>query len=64
MGDGLGNIIAFIAFLAVAVTLGGVWVHDWLKGDAIKSNTRIEPRIELVVRDNHVDTIYVYELKK
>jgi hypothetical protein len=64
MGDGLGNFIAFFGLVCVAVTLGAVGLHDWLKDDAIRSDSPIEPRIELVVRDNQVDTIYVYELKK
>jgi hypothetical protein len=31
--------------------------------DGIKSETPIEPKIELVIKDNKVDTLYVYEIK-
>jgi hypothetical protein len=30
--------------------------------DGIKSKTPIKPKIELVIVDNKVDTVYVYEL--
>jgi hypothetical protein len=31
--------------------------------DGIKSKTPIKPKIELVIKDNKVDTLYVYEIK-
>lgn len=30
----------------------------------LKSEVKIEPSIELVIKDNKVDTLYVYTLKK
>lgn len=32
--------------------------------DGIKSKTPIIPKIELVIENNKVDTLYVYELKQ
>lgn len=31
--------------------------------DGIKSKTPIKPKIELIIENNKVDTLYVYELK-
>lgn len=62
IGDGIG--VAFV-FVAVAAVLG-VWavtgVVDFaFGGDSMKCETLITPTIELVVTDNQIDTIYVYQ---
>lgn len=64
MGDygDLRALIWFGAFIILAVW--GCWeLIDWLWiDDAIRSATPIVPEIELVVKDNVVDTVYVYRL--
>ena len=63
MGDLNGVINALIVFcICIGLALWGVWeLVDWLWiDDAIRSTTPITPEIELVVKDNVVDTIYVY----
>jgi hypothetical protein len=31
--------------------------------DSIKSETRIEPEIKLIIKDNQVDTLFIYKQK-
>lgn len=44
----------------------GLVVMAWILSDitAIKSEVKIEPQLELIVKDNKVDTLYVYKNKK
>jgi len=63
MGNLNGVISTLIVFgICIGLALWGVWaLVDWLWiDDAIRSATPITPEIELVVKDNVVDTIYVY----
>lgn len=48
--------------IVIALALWGCWeLIDWIWiDDAIRSSTPIVPKIELVVKDNVVDTVYVY----
>lgn len=48
--------------IVIALALWGCWeLIDWIWiDDAIRSSTPIVPEIELIVKDNVVDTIYVY----
>lgn len=48
--------------IAIGLILWGCWeLIDWLFIDhSIRSTTLIVPEIELVVKNNIVDTIYVY----
>jgi len=61
-GIGQGMIAAaFLLFIAVGslVSFTG-WVF---KEGSLKSKTRIEPRIELIITNNQPDTLFVYEVK-
>jgi len=51
-------VLPIIAILA----LWGCWeLIDWLFiEEVIKSNTQIVPELELVVKDNVIDTVYIY----
>lgn len=63
MGNFNEVISTLIVFgICVGLALWGFWaLVDWLWIDvAIRSTTPITPEIELVVKDNVVDTIYVY----
>jgi hypothetical protein len=48
--------------IVIALAVWGCWeLIDWIWiDDAIRSTTPIVPEIELVVKDNVVDTVYVY----
>lgn len=60
LGFGLKLLIWFGAF--VVLVIWGCWeLIDWLWiDDAIRSARPITPEIELVIKNNVVDTVYVY----
>ena len=61
-----GIVPALIVFgMIISLSIWGCWeLVDWLFiDDAIRVTTPIIPEIELVVKDNIVDTIYVYHYK-
>lgn len=63
IGDGLVEAIAFLCIL-VAVFVGGIsWGVARRTSRAIESTTRIEPELKITVKDNKVDTIYIYRRK-
>jgi uncharacterized membrane protein len=65
IGEGLVTFIVFACIASVCVIWGGWELIDWLFiDDVIKSSTPITPEIELVVKDNVIDTIYVYRAPK
>jgi hypothetical protein len=58
-----GLVSTLVGFgIVIALAVWGCWeLIDWIWiDDAIRSTTPIVPEIELVVKDNVVDTIYVY----
>lgn len=59
-GFDLTPLIWFGVFIVLAIW--GCWeLIDWLWIDeVIKSTTPIKPEIELVVKNNVIDTVYVY----
>jgi len=63
MGDYSFDIrpILWLAFFA-GLAIWGVWeLIDWLFLDhVIKSTTKIIPELEIVVKNNVIDTLYVY----
>lgn len=60
IGAGLVQVIAVFCIL-VAVVIGGLsWGVAEFTSRSIESSTRIEPELKLTVKDNKVDTIYVY----
>lgn len=60
IGDGLVGAIVFLCIL-VAVVIGGIsWGVAKFTSRTIESTTRIEPELKLTIKDNKVDTIYVY----
>lgn len=59
IGNVLGGIIVY--FLAVAIIMMGIaWGVAKFTSRTIESTTRIEPELKLTVKDNKVDTVYVY----
>jgi hypothetical protein len=63
-GDGIipAIITMFIAGYLILWGLFGLYDYLFLF-DGIKSKSRITPTIELVIVDNKVDTLFVYEIK-
>ena len=65
MSDYSFDLTPFILFGALIIlAIWGCWEFiDWLWiDDAIRSTTLITPEIELVIKNNVVDTVYVYRL--
>lgn len=64
--DGLGNALgqAFGCLITIIVVLAvgfiGFTGYYFLKDDSIKTTRPIKPQIELVIKNNKVDTLYVY----
>ncbi len=50
-----GFVIGILFVVTLVVTSDG--------GKTIKSEVKIEPKIELIIKDNKVDTLYVYKIK-
>lgn len=53
----------FIFLIVVGMAIVGlIWaIASFFTSDDIRSDKPIKPRIELVIKDNTVDTIYVYK---
>ena len=59
IGNVLGGVMVY--FLAVAIIMvGTAWGAAKFTSRTIESATRIEPELKLIVKDNKVDTVYVY----
>lgn len=57
----LGEAIVYLCIISVLIFWGVYELVDWLFiDDAIRSTKPIIPEIELVIKNNVVDTIYVY----
>lgn len=60
----LSGIIPFFLICGILIGLacwGGYELVDWLFiDDAIKVTEPIKPEIEIIIKDNVIDTLYVY----
>jgi hypothetical protein len=70
-GNGFADAFKWVFYLAIlGVVLGGFSVcyfaYKYVVGfdEEIVSPNKIVPEIQLSVKDNKVDTLYVYKLKK
>jgi hypothetical protein len=70
-GQGFADALKWIFYLAIlGIVLGGINVgyigYKYLVGfdEEIVSPHRITPKLKLNVKDNKVDTLYIYKLKK
>lgn len=60
--ENLGNAIVFLCIVCVLIFWGGYELVDYIFiDDSIRSTKIINPEIELVVKNNVIDTIYVYK---
>lgn len=61
IGKGLTGILIMVSL--VSMFFGAVAVWSMLRDNPLKSTVPIEPRIELTINNNQIDTLYVYEIK-
>ena len=57
-------ITLFIGFCIGIILLIGIVCYTLFHKTVIKSEIKIQPKIELVIKDNKVDTLYIYEKPK
>lgn len=58
-----GMVTMIIVFLVLAFGIGGCSVWLFTTSDSYESKEKLEPvRYELVIDNNEVDTLWVYEL--
>jgi hypothetical protein len=50
----------FAVLFVVVIVMTAYTINTFFTEPVIRSETRIEPQIELIIKDNQVDTIYVY----
>jgi len=63
---GKGVVEALMIFcICVGFFVWGMWelIDWWFIDDSIRSSEIIIPEIELVIKNNAVDTVYVYRIK-
>lgn len=61
IGKGLGEVMIMMCIITLGIFWGGWELIDWLFiDDAIKTKTLIVPEIEITVKDNVIDTLYIY----
>lgn len=65
IGKGLAQAFVLVSVIA-ALLVGSVGfaVHWFISSKGIQSHKLITPEIKLTIKDNRVDTIYVYKKSK
>ena len=54
--------LIYLGEAIASVIIGSIWFITWLASDeSIKSNKPIKPEIQLVIKNNKVDTLYIYK---
>ena len=62
MGNAIGQMFGCLVAIIIVLVIGfiGTGCYYFFNDDAIKTNRPIKPQIELVIKNNKVDTLYVY----
>lgn len=61
IGQGIGAAIITLCIICVLIFWAGYELVDWIFiSEDIRVEQPIKPEIELIIKDNKVDTIYVY----
>jgi hypothetical protein len=69
-GDAFANffkgiiIIAVVSFIVAVIGMGYICYSYFFKDNSITSDKLIVPEIKLIVKDNKVDTLYIYKQTK
>lgn len=63
IGKGLGQVFGCLITSIIVLFIGcvGFGMYAFFRDDSIKSEHPIKPQIELVIKDNEIDTLYVYK---
>lgn len=65
MRDLIGVIIYLLVMFLVISVIGMVFfLVTVFSNKKLKSSERIEPEIELIIKDNKVDTVFIYKTTK
>ena len=66
MSNPLSDLFKFFTFIVVVLLflLGYIFVYLYTNRNKIESDSIITPETKLIIKDNKVDTIYVYKLPK
>ena len=64
--DGLFTALLVFGGLIATALYGSIWLVSSLvsePGDTYKVTEKVEPTIEIVIKENKVDTLYVYKFE-
>lgn len=66
MSNPLSDLFKFFTFIVVVLLflLGYIFIYLYTNRNKIESDSIITPEIKLIIKDNKVDTIYIYKLPK
>lgn len=53
--------LIWLGAAVASIIIGSIWFVTWLASDdSIRTDKPIKPELELIIKDNKVDTVYVY----
>lgn len=66
MSNPLSDLFKFLTFIIIVLLflLGYFFVYLYTNRNKVESDSIITPETKLIIKDNKVDTIYVYKLPK
>ena len=66
MSNPLSDLFKFFTFIVVVLLflLGYIFVYLYTNRNKIESDSIITPEVKLIIKDNKVDTVYIYKLPK
>ena len=66
MSNPLSDLLKLLAFIIIVLLflLGYIFVYLYTNRNKIESDSIITPEVKLIIKDNKVDTIYIYKLPK
>lgn len=66
MSNPLSELFKFFTFIVVVLLFlsGYLFAYLYTNRNKIESDSIITPEVKLIIKDNKVDTIYIYKLPK
>jgi hypothetical protein len=67
LGDALSTFFKVVVIMGILLLMSGVYIiYNWYvsKDYEMISSKKIVPELRLTIKDNKVDTLFVYKLKK